>query len=179
MNQKILVHSCCAPCSSSVFERLSEKYTHLSGFFYNPNIYPESEYKRRLDEYVKFAEIMNYKIFVLEDPVEVWDKSVKGFENEPERGKRCEDCFRLRLEKTALFALDNDYNLFTTVLTVSPHKDAAVINKIGIETAHKYGIDFLEADFKKQDGYKRSLEISKEYGLYRQSYCGCKYSIRS
>jgi predicted adenine nucleotide alpha hydrolase (AANH) superfamily ATPase len=178
MNSKILVHSCCAPCSSSVFERLSKEYS-VTGFFYNPNIYPQSEYKRRLDEYIKFCEIMNYKIFIQEDSFEIWDNAVKGYEREPERGKRCEVCFRLRLEKAAQFAVNNEFKLFTTVLSVSPHKDSAVINKIGTEVAQRYGIEFLEADFKKQDGYKRSLELSKEYNLYRQSYCGCKYSIRN
>ncbi|MDD3013058.1 MAG: epoxyqueuosine reductase QueH [Candidatus Gastranaerophilales bacterium] len=178
MNQKILIHSCCAPCSSSVFENLLNKYSNIAGFFYNPNIHPEAEYKRRLEEYVRFAELMNYKIFIQEDPFEIWNDAVKGYENEPERGKRCEICFRLRLEKTAQFALKNDYNLFTTVLSVSPHKNSNLINKIGKETAKKYGIDFLEADFKKQDGYKRGLKLSKKYGLYRQSYCGCKYSTK-
>jgi len=175
---KILVHSCCAPCSSSVFEKLYKEYSEIYGFFYNPNIYPENEYKRRLNEYIKFADIMKYKIFIKEGSFEIWNNAVKGFENEPEKGMRCEICFRLRLEKTAQFALQNNFSLFTTVLSVSPHKDSKIINKIGKETAQKYRIEFLETDFKKQDGYKRSLELSNKYDLYRQSYCGCKYSIR-
>jgi len=175
MKQKILVHSCCAPCSSSVFEKLSDY--DITGFFYNPNIYPETEYIRRRDEYKRFAEIMNYKIFILEDPFEIWDKAITGYENEPERGKRCEICFQLRLEKTAQFAVENDFNLFTTVLSVSPHKNADVINKVGSKIAEKYNIEFLEANFKKQDGYKRSLELSKQCNLYRQTYCGCRYGI--
>jgi epoxyqueuosine reductase len=176
MKRNILIHSCCAPCSSGVFEKLLAEYD-ITGFFYNPNIFPEAEYKRRLEEYKRFAELINYKIFIAEDPFEVWNGAVKGYESEPEKGKRCEICFSLRLEKTAQFAVENKFNLFTTVLSVSPHKDAVTINKIGRETAQKYGIDFLEADFKKQNGYKRSLELSKKYNLYRQIYCGCRYSI--
>jgi predicted adenine nucleotide alpha hydrolase (AANH) superfamily ATPase len=177
MGSNILIHSCCAPCSSSVFEKLSAEYSDITGFFYNPNIFPEAEYIRRLEEYKKFAKIMGYKIFIQADPVEVWEEAVKSYENEPERGKRCEICFKLRLEKTAQFAVENNFDLFTTVLSVSPHKDAVLINKTGFEIGQKYNIEFIEADFKKQNGYKRSLEISKEYNMYRQTYCGCKYSM--
>lgn len=177
MNARLLVHSCCAPCSSSVFERLFTEYQDITGLFYNPNIFPEEEYNRRFEEYKRFFNEKDYKFFVIEDPQTIWAEAVKGYENEPERGKRCEICFGLRLEKTAQFAVKNNCNLFTTVLSVSPHKDACLINKVGTEIGQKYNIDFLEADFKKQDGYKRSLELSKEYNLYRQTYCGCKYSM--
>lgn len=177
-NKKILVHTCCAPCSSYSFEELLHNNFDVTGYFHNPNIYPFEEYKRRKDEFLVFAQAKNYKVIVDEDPADIWFKAVEGYENEPERGKRCELCFKLRLEKTAQFAKAGGFDIFTTVLTISPHKNAKVINSIGNALSEEYDIKFLETDFKKNDGFRKSLEISKQYGLYRQNYCGCKFSIR-
>lgn len=177
MNKKLLIHACCAPCSSYVYEKLLADGFSLSGYFYNPNIHPESEYKIRRDEFMWFSEMKGYNVKSAEDDVDLWFESVKGLENEPEKGKRCEVCFRLRLEKTALEAKNNGYDIFGTVLTISPHKDSKTINRIGKELENKYEIEFLEADFKKNDGFKKSIELSRKHNLYRQKYCGCKYSI--
>lgn len=176
---KLLVHACCAPCSAYVFEKLISEGFEPEGFFYNPNIYPEDEYKKRLLELTSFADLKKYKLQIYEESEEKWLKAVEGHEQEKEGGNRCEICFRLRLEKTAKFASQNNYDGFTTVLTVSPHKNSALINKIGKELENKHQIYFLEADFKKNDGFKKSLKISRDYGFYRQNYCGCKFSIRS
>lgn len=176
--KNLLVHTCCAPCSSYVFERLVSDNFNIEGFFYNPNIHPHGEYARRLEELILFAESKNYRINIQEDLDNFWYELVRGFEQEKEGGLRCKICFQLRLEKTAMFASQNGFDGFTTTLTISPHKNAELINKIGKELESKYGIFFLEADFKKNDGFKRSLELSREYSLYRQSYCGCEFSIR-
>jgi len=175
----LLVHTCCAPCSAYVFEKLISEGFEPEGFFYNPNIQPIDEYKRRLFELMTFAGLKKYKIIIHEESEEKWFKAVEGHEQEKEGGSRCEICFRLRLEETAKFASQNNYDGFTTVLTISPHKNSALINRIGKELEDKYKIYFPEADFKKNDGFKKSLEISQKYGLYRQNYCGCKFSIRS
>lgn len=176
-NKKILVHSCCAPCSTSVFEKLDQEGFDIEGFFFNPNIFPEDEYKRRLDEFVAFSHYKKIKANVSEN-FDRWNQLIKGLDSEPEGGKRCKTCFLFRLEETAKFALKNDFDSFTTVLTVSPYKNSALINKIGKILEQKYNICFYAADFKKNNGFKRSLELSKQYGLYRQKYCGCKFSIR-
>jgi len=177
--KNILAHVCCAPCSTYSFEKLISGGFAPVGFFYNPNIHPEEEYNRRLEELVKFAEFKNYPLIVQEDSSEIWFEAVKGLEEEKEGGSRCERCFRLRLEKTAIYAKENNFDGFTTVLTISPHKNSAVINQIGKELSEKFGIYFLEENFKKNEGFKKSLELSKEYNLYRQSYCGCVFSHRA
>lgn len=171
--KKILVHTCCAPCSTYSFEKLVEYGIIPVGFFYNPNIHPENEYKRRLNELEGYSNIKKYSLIIKEDSSAVWFEAVKGFEEEKEGGKRCEICYKLRLEKTAIFAKENNFDGFSTVLTISPHKNSAVINQIGKELSEKYDIYFHEENFKKNDGFKKSLEISKEYNLYRQNYCGC------
>lgn len=173
---KLLVHICCAPCCTYAFEYLEKKAFDIEGFFYNPNIYPETEYYRRLNELLNFANSQKYKIIVKEDTENKWLKSIKGFESEKEGGQRCEICYRVRLEETAKFAKSNNFDGFTTVLTISPHKNARLINQIGKELEKIHDIYFLETDFKKNDGFKKSLELSRKYNLYRQNYCGCKYS---
>ena len=178
-DSKLLVHTCCAPCSTYVFERLIMDGFTVEGFFYNPNIYPHEEYTRRLEELLLFSGIKNYPITIKDKVCDIWHTAIKGFEQEKEGGHRCEICFRLRLEETAIFAQKNNYDGFTTTLTISPHKNATVINAIGKELESKYGIYFLEADFKKNDGFKKSLEISRQYNLYRQDYCGCEFSIKT
>ena len=172
----ILVHTCCAPCSSYSIDKLIKDNYNPVSFFYNPNIFPKVEYERRRDELISFAEQKTYRLIIEESPYEKWLEAVKGLENEPEKGNRCKACFRFRLKKTAIYAKENNFDAFTTVLTISPHKDALTINQIGRELQEKYNIRFLEENFKKNDGFKKSLEISKEYRLYRQSYCGCEFS---
>ena len=177
--KKLLVHTCCAPCATYSFEKLISDKIFPVGFFYNPNIHPEDEYKRRLEELVRYTDCKKYPLIVQEDPSEIWFDAVKGLEQAEEGGSRCKICFRLRLEKTAVYAKENNFDGFTTVLTISPHKNSAIINKFGKELSEKYDICFLEENFKKNEGFKRSLVLSKNYNLYRQSYCGCKFSINS
>jgi len=174
--KKILVHTCCAPCSTYSFEKLISEGFEPVIFFYNPNIHPENEYKKRLEELIKFADFKKYPLIIQEDAPELWFEVVKGFEEEKEGGSRCEICFRMRLEKTAIYAGENNFDGFTTTLTISPHKNTVIINKIGKELSKKHDIFFLEENFKKAEGFKKSLELSKQYNLYRQRYCGCVFS---
>ena len=178
----LLLHACCAPCSSYVLEYLSE-YFKITVYYYNPNIYPFEEYNRRINELKKF--LSEYKpkneIKVVEEDYNPLDyyKSVKGLENLGERSKRCYNCYKFRMEKASMYAKNHDYDYFTTTLSISPYKDSNYINEIGKLLEDKYNIKYLYADFKKKNGYKRSLELSKIYNLYRQSYCGCVYSKES
>ncbi len=171
------MHACCAPCATHVVNVLREKY-EVVAYFYNPNIHPESEYHLRLKNMIKLAEVYELPLIVGEYEVDRWFKKIKGYENEREGGKRCEKCFELRLEETAKLAKEIGASIFTTTLTISPHKNAKTINSIGKNLADKYKIKFLEADFKKKDGFKKSVEESKRLGLYRQNYCGCIFSKR-
>ncbi len=180
---KLLLHSCCGPCSTAVIERLMGSYD-VTIFFYNPNITEKEEYEKRKAAQLEFLEAYNQKVEE-EDKVtfvegeffpDEFFRMVKGLEEEPEGGKRCTECFRLRLERTAAEAKLNGYELFGTTLTVSPHKNYLLISKIGKDFALNYGLSFLDMDFKKKAGYQRSVELSKEYGLYRQNYCGCCFS---
>lgn len=176
---RVLLHSCCAPCSSYVIEYLS-KYFKLTIFYYNPNISPLEEYEKRKQEQIRLINSMETKnsvdIIDCDYDNDLYESSIKGLEAEPERGRRCEVCFKLRLEKTAFRALELGYDYFGTTLTVSPYKNCSMINEIGLDISKKLGIEFLVSDFKKKNGYKRSIELSREYNLYRQNYCGCKYS---
>jgi len=174
----ILIHACCAPDAAAVIERLSEEYKILI-CFYNPNIHPQEEYTLRLDEMARIAENMGVEVVDCEYDEKNWFELIRGLETEPEKGRRCELCFEMRLEKTAEIAREKEIDLFTTVLTVSPHKNAQKINQIGSKLGKEYGVQFLEADFKKKDGFKRSIELSKQFGLYRQDYCGCLFSRRA
>lgn len=176
---KLLLHSCCAPCSSHCIEYLSQ-YFNITVLYYNPNIYPEAEYEKRKAEQKRLISEMETKY-----PVKMLDcdfesekfySAVKGLENCREGGERCFICYRLRLEKTAIEAKNNGFDYFTTTLTISPLKNAQKINEIGEELAEKYCVKFLPSDFKKREGYKRSIELSKVYNLYRQNYCGCVFS---
>lgn len=176
---KLLVHSCCAPCSSYVLEYLN-KYFNITVLYYNPNIYPFEEYEYRKNEQKRLISEMKF-----ENPVSFIDsdydnnsfnKAVKGLEAEPEGGKRCEKCFELRLNKTAEVAKENGFDYFVTTLSISPLKNAETLNQIGKEAGEKYGVKYLLSDFKKNNGYKRSIELSREYSLYRQNFCGCVYS---
>lgn len=173
---KLLLHSCCAPCSSYVIDYL-HKFFDITIFYYNPNISPKEEYDKRKEEQIRF--IKNYddiKFMDCDYDNELYNELIKGLENEPERGSRCTVCFKLRLEKTADAAINNNFDYFGTTLTVSPYKNANLINEIGQTIAKENNIYWLYSDFKKNDGYKKSIEFSKEYELYRQDYCGCIYS---
>ncbi|GFP21241.1 epoxyqueuosine reductase [Candidatus Hakubella thermalkaliphila] len=171
----LLLHVCCAPCSTHVIQLLKHDF-EVTPYFYNTNIHPQEEYERRFKEMMGLAEKIGVKLIQGEYDLERWFKATKGYENEREGGKRCEIGYYLRLEQTAIFASQSGYEYFTTTLSISPHKKAAVINFIGEDLACRYGLNFYSADFKKKDGYKISCQLSKEYGLYRQDYCGCVYS---
>lgn len=175
----LLLHGCCAPCSSYVLEYLTE-YFDITLLYYNPNISPESEYNKRIDEVKRLISEMPLKsqVKLIEGeykPEDFFDIA-KGLEHLPEGGERCFKCYRLRLEEAAKAAKEGDYDYFSTTLSISPHKNAEKLNEIGRELEEKYGVKYLYADFKKREGYKRSIELSRIYGLYRQNYCGCIYS---
>ena len=184
MKQKILLHSCCAPCSTAVIERLKDEF-EIVILYYNPNIFPEEEYLKRKAEEIKYIKHLNdtdknLSISMLDSDYES-DKfyaATKGFENEREGGARCALCFKLRLEETAKKAKELGFDIFGTTLTVSPHKNAELINSIGLAIERELDIKFLVSNFKKQDGYKRSIELSKENNIYRQNYCGCEFALR-
>ena len=179
---KLLLHSCCAPCSIDVISLLSD-YFKITVFYYNPNIDTYDEYNKRKKEQIKFINEFPAKNKVefkdCDYDQEVFLKSVKGLENEPERGSRCPVCFRLRLFKTAQEAVKDSFDYFATTLTVSPYKNSKQINEIGFFLEKQLNIQYLVSDFKKHDGYKKSIEYSKEYNLYRQNYCGCKFSKKN
>ncbi len=174
---KLLLHVCCAPCSPHVVDLLQKEYC-VKAYFYDPNIHPEEEYYFRLEEMKRFCREIQLDIIAANYDPDRWFEIMAGHESDPEKGERCGLCFRMRLEKAAQFAEDNGFSSFATVLSVSPHKDAGVINEIGKELGEKYHVDFHEADFKKKNGFKISVEKSKEFGLKRQDYCGCVYSRR-
>ncbi len=175
----LLLHSCCAPCSSYVLEYLSS-YFRITVFYYNPNISSQEEYSLRLQEQKRLIEQLpaKYPISLIEgeyEPKKFYDLA-KGLEKCPERGERCQKCYRLRLEETAKLAKETGADYFATTLTLSPLKDAKALNTIGEELGEEYGTRYLPSDFKKRGGYLRSIELSKEYDLYRQNFCGCVYS---
>ena len=175
---KLLLHSCCAPCSSAILEFL-QNYFDITVYFYNPNITFEEEYYKRLNEQREYHEKRGYSIRVIEgnyDPKEDFFKQVKGLEDRREGGERCFKCYTLRMEATAQKAKELGFDYFSTVLSISPLKNAQWINEIGEELSKKYDIKFLNGDFKKKNRYLRSTEISREYELYRQDYCGCVFS---
>jgi len=177
--KKLLLHSCCAPCSSYVISYLTN-YFDITILYYNPNIYPYKEYIKRKEEQIKLINEIkcknNINIIDCDYDNELYNKLIKGLEDEPERGNRCTICYKMRMDKTAKIAKDNNYDYFCTTLSVSPYKNSNLINKIGKELEEKYKINWLYSDFKKKDGYKKSIELSKIYNLYRQDYCGCIYS---
>jgi predicted adenine nucleotide alpha hydrolase (AANH) superfamily ATPase len=173
----VLLHSCCAPCSTAVLEKLLPLCDPVL-FYYNPNIYPVSEYNHRLQEQKRLAGLLNIRLVEGKYDWEAFESAVKAhhLENEPEGGKRCALCFELRLRETAAAAKALHCDFFCTTLTVSPHKNAKLVNKIAGEISEELGISALYGDFKKQNGYLRSIELSKKYELYRQDYCGCRFS---
>ena len=171
----LLLHSCCAPCSSAVIERLKE-YFNIIVYYYNPNLDSEEEYALRSNEQKRLCSLMGVECVVEYYSAEEYDKAVIGLESEKEGGGRCKVCFLLRLRKTAEHAKKIKADYFSTTLTISPLKNAQIINSIGLSLEKELGVKFMPSDFKKKGGYLRSIELSKEYGLYRQNYCGCKFS---
>ena len=178
---KLLLHACCAPCSSAVLEKLAN-YFEITIFFYNPNITNKEEYNKRINELKRFINEYHtkYEVSIIEGDYnpEVYYETIKGLEDLPEKSKRCYKCYELRLKETAKIAEENNFPFFTTTLSLSPHKNAKWINKIGKNLENEINSTFLYSDFKKEEGYKRSIELSKEFDLYRQDYCGCIYSKR-
>lgn len=172
---KILLHVCCAVCVAYCSEKLRQEGHEVTGFFYNPNIQPPGEYLKRLEEAEQLARGQNFPLIVGDYNLDAWSRRIKGWEKEPEGGKRCLQCFGLRLEATAKVAKEKGFSAFTTTLTVSPHKNAELINEIGSDIAN--GL-FLARDFKKQDGFKKTQELARKYNLYHQDYCGCTYSLK-
>lgn len=177
----ILLHSCCGPCSSSVLELLS-KYFDVTVLWYNPNLYPETEYDKRMETQKQLIDAIAEDGVQAKLLVEPWRSEdyfsrIKGLENEPEEGKRCLECFKIRLEETARIASERGFEWFCTTLTVSSRKDAVAINAIGREAEAKYGVKWLPSEFKKREGNHRSIILSEKYGLYRQEYCGCVFSL--
>lgn len=178
---RLFLHACCAPCSSYCLEYLSN-YFQITVFFYNPNIFPQEEYKKRVEEIKRLIHEMPFQnpVDFIEgtyEPQDFFDMA-KGLEKIPEGGERCFRCYRQRMEETARLAKEGGYDYFTTTLSISPLKNAAKINEIGEELGMIYEVTHLPSDFKKKNGYKRSIELSAEYQLYRQNYCGCVYSKR-
>lgn len=178
---RVLLHSCCGPCSSSVLETLTQ-YFDVTLLWYNPNLYPEDEFERRFQAQTEIIEKMglNDRVSIVAESYRSEDyyAQIKGLENEPEGGKRCEQCFRLRLTEAAKIAKRDGYDYFCSTLTVSRHKNAELINTIGEEIARTVGVKWLPSDFKKRGGEDRSVELSEKHGIYRQLYCGCEFSLR-
>jgi len=177
MAKKILLNVCCSNCATHSINVLREQGYEVITWFYNPNIHPEEEYKKRFNDMIKLAKEINAEN--IEDvPYEtaLWYEKCGHLKDEPEGGKRCVECFRLRMEKSAQKAKELGISIFAVTLTISPHKNAALINSLGREAAKKYGVKYFESDFKKKDGFKKSTELSRRYNLYRQDYCGCIFS---
>ena len=174
----LLLHSCCAPCSSACLERLKDKFK-ITVLYYNPNIDEDEEYAKRKAEQIRFLQETGWaEILDCDHDKEAFEEMAKGLEDEPERGKRCYACYALRLNKTAQVAKEKGFPFFCTTLSLSPYKNAEWLNELGEKIGGRYEVNYLISDFKKKGGYARSIELSKEYGLYRQDFCGCKFSKR-
>ncbi len=174
---KLLLHICCAGCGAYISQLLSKKL-EVALFYFNPNIFPKAEYEKRLTETKKVCGRFNLELLVGDYKYNDWLEAIKGREDALEKGERCLICYRWRLAETAKLAKAKKYGLFATTLTISPYKNALAISAIGNELADNLGINFFDQDFKKQDGFKKSILLSRELGLYRQNYCGCEYSIK-
>jgi len=175
---KLLLHICCGVCGVYISKLLKLNYI-LELFFYNPNIFPKKEYLKRLNEAKKIAKIYNLNLIIGEYKHSEWLKKIKGHEKDREGGERCEICYALRIKETALLAGKKGFDYFTTTLSVSPRKRSEIISRIGNNLSKKYQAIYLDRNFKKQDGFKKTIELSKTLDLYRQNYCGCEFSIRS
>jgi predicted adenine nucleotide alpha hydrolase (AANH) superfamily ATPase len=175
VRKTLLLHCCCAPCTTHPLQLLRDAYV-VTAFFYNPNIHPAAEYRKREDEIGRFARRWDFPLVTGPYEDAAWFRRMAGTEDTPEGGERCERCYRMRLDRTARLAAERGFDLFGTTLSISPHKKADTINGIGRDLADSYGVAFFKADFKKRDGFKIGCRISREEGLYRQDYCGCVYS---
>lgn len=171
----VILHICCGVCAAGAANVLISEGHRVTGYFYNPNIYPEDEYSRRLDAAFQTARNLDFELIQGPYDAETWQSLVEEFKDEPEGGKRCQACYRIRLEKSYLFMQNNGFEAFTSTLTISPHKSAVLINAIGSETG---GLSFMARDFKKKDGFKKAAAMARQWNLYRQNYCGCIYSLR-
>jgi len=172
---RVLLHICCGVCAAGVVERLRKDGHSVAGYFFNPNIYPEVEYVRRLETVRSVAKKVGFDLVEGVYDHEKWRFMIAGFEAFPEGGSRCRECYKMRLRSAYIhFLRSGDFDLFTSTLTVSPHKDSKIVNEIGKDIG---GESFFAADFKKKEGFKRTIELAKEWGLYRQSYCGCEFSV--
>lgn len=174
--EKILLHTCCGPCMSGVYYQLNE-YFDIVSLYYNPNIYPFEEYQKRYDNLIKLSNILGFKVKEIGYDEQVFLDKVKGYEDLKEGSYRCMKCFELRLEESVKYAKENNIKYFTTTLSVSPYKNADWLNELGESLEKKYGVKYLYSNFKKKEGYKNSISFSKKYGLYRQEYCGCRFSL--
>jgi len=174
-----LLHTCCAPCASYIIEELKNRDFNIAVFYYNPNIFPKKEYKIRKNEIEKFCKINKIKFFEEKENHKNWLEKTLGLKKEPEGGLRCEKCYQIRLEKTAEFAQQNGYKYFDSTLSISPHKNYEKIKLIGDKFAKKFNLNFYGQNWKKQDGFKKSCEISHQHNFYRQNYCGCEFSLSS
>jgi len=180
MNNKkrLLLHACCAPCSTVPFKRLKDKGYDVTFFFYNTNIFPKEEEWKRRKEAIDYYKKHGIKYFIDAGDRDLWSSMIEGFEKEPEGGKRCVKCFDMRLRKTAIVAKKNGFNAIAATLSVSPHKDSKKVNEVGRNIAKEFEIEFIDEDFGENDGFKESCEISEQEGFYRQKYCGCEFSMR-
>ena len=176
--KKVLLHVCCAPCTTHVVQELESSFT-VRAYFFNPNIHPEKEYYLRLSEFRRYASLTGIEIIEGKYDTKDWFAAVEGYEGEPEGGERCRLCYLHRIRKTAVLAGKMRYDFFATTLTTGPTKKADVINEIGRAAGEECGVEFLCADFKKRGGFEKSCELSKQFALYRQNYCGCTFSKRS
>jgi len=176
--RRLLIHICCAPDAAYVIGLLRAEFD-VSGFFYNPNIHPAEEYSLRLEEMRQVGRILQVPLLEGAYDAAEWFKRTEGLEGEPEKGRRCDVCYSLRLEKTARLASEQSFDVFTTIMSLSPWKKADVLNRLGGELGRACGTTFLEADYKKKDGFRKSIELSRRLGLYRQNYCGCIYSLKN
>ncbi|MDI6640931.1 MAG: epoxyqueuosine reductase QueH [Elusimicrobiota bacterium] len=172
---KVLLHICCGICATTAVEKLKEENFEVIGFFYNPNIHPVDEYKKRLSVAKQVSQLLDFDLIEGDYDKDNWFKLTDKFKDEPEGGKRCEVCFNMRLTQTYKKLKELNITFFTTTLTLSPHKNTSIVNRIGLELDKKI---FLEYNFKKAHGFKKAIEFSKKYNLYRQNYCGCIYSIK-
>jgi predicted adenine nucleotide alpha hydrolase (AANH) superfamily ATPase len=177
MKKRLLLHICCAPDATIGIERLADQY-EVEGYFYNPNIHPLEEHHRRGEAMENLSCAVSFPYREGRYDPERWLKTTAGMEDEPEKGRRCVECIRLRLQETSRAAKEGGFDLFAAVLTVSPHKELEMINRLGEEAGRLHGVEYLPTDLKEKDGFRRSVELSKKYKLYRQNYCGCVYSMR-
>lgn len=178
-SKKILLHACCGICSGYPISLLKDMGYSVVVYFYNPNIFPKEEYDKRLNAEKKLCETLDCELIVGEYEPEVYYNYVKGLENEPEKGLRCDKCFTLRLENSAKLAKKLAIEEFTTSMVISPHKNYEKLTSIGVEIAKKYGLSYLSTNFRKNDGFLKTNKISKELNLYRQNYCGCKFAMKT